>query len=137
MCDYKIVCFNKTLGRFRPIKGVFGVSVVEIFLITELDCRSITAKNFVTSVKKYLEDNQKASPLVSDMITCRKEDTLKDAIIKLDSKEIHRIYVVDEEGNLEGVITLRDIISRIVHEPHGYFGDFFDGVLPLPANSRV
>ncbi|KAJ0571146.1 putative CBS domain-containing protein [Helianthus annuus] len=98
---------------------------------------SITAKNFVTSVKRYLEDNQKASPLVSGMITCRKEDTLKDAITKLDSKEIHRIYVVDEEGNLEGVITLRDIISRIVHEPHGYFGDFFDGVLPLPANSRV
>lgn len=71
------------------------------------------------------------------MITCRKDDTLKDVITKLDCKEIHRIYVVDEEGNLEGVITLRDIISRIVHEPRGYFGDFFDGVLPLPANSRV
>lgn len=71
------------------------------------------------------------------MITCRKDDTLKEVILKLDSKEIHRIYVVDEEGDLEGVITLRDIISRIVHEPRGYFGDFFDGVLPLPANSRV
>lgn len=100
-------------------------------------CRSITAKNFVTSVKRYLENNQKASPLVNGMITCRKEDTLKDVITKLDSEEIHRIYVVDEEGNLEGVITLRDIISKIVHEPRGYFGDFFDGVLPLPANSRV
>lgn len=75
--------------------------------------------------------------MVSGMITCRKDDTLKEVILKLDSKEIHRIYVVDEEGDLEGVITLRDIISRIVHEPRGYFGDFFDGVLPLPANSRV
>lgn len=55
----------------------------------------------------------------------------------LDSKKIHRVYVVDDDGNLEGVITLRDIISRLVHEPRGYFGDFFDGVLPLPQNSRV
>lgn len=55
----------------------------------------------------------------------------------LDSKKIHRIYVVDDDGNLEGVITLRDIISKLVHEPRGYFGDFFDGVLPLPENSRV
>lgn len=51
--------------------------------------------------------------------------------------KIHRIYVADDEGNLGGVITLRDIISKLVHEPHGYFGDFFDGVLPQPINSRV
>ncbi|KAI3820672.1 hypothetical protein L1987_08220 [Smallanthus sonchifolius] len=123
----------------KPVANI-SIRDIQFLLITPeiyKDYRSITAKNFVTSVKRYLEDNQKASPLVSDMITCRKEDTLKDAITKLDSKEIHRIYVVDEEGNLEGIITLRDIISRIVHEPHGYFGDFFDGVLPLPANSRV
>ncbi|KAI7727424.1 hypothetical protein M8C21_020429 [Ambrosia artemisiifolia] len=126
-------------GENKPVANISIRDVQFLLIAPEIykDYRSITAKNFVTSVKRYLEDNQKASPLVSGMITCRKEDTLKDAITKLDSKEIHRIYVVDEEGNLEGVITLRDIISRIVHEPHGYFGDFFDGVLPLPANSRV
>ncbi|CAH2064834.1 unnamed protein product [Thlaspi arvense] len=31
----------------------------------------------------------------------------------------------------------RDIIARLVHEPSGYFGDFFDGVMPLPENYRV
>ncbi|KAJ0536646.1 putative CBS domain-containing protein [Helianthus annuus] len=71
------------------------------------------------------------------MITCKKDDTLKDVIMKLDSMKIHRIYVVDGEGNLEGLITLRDIISKIVHEPRGYFGDFFDGILPIPQTSRV
>lgn len=84
-----------------------------------------------------MEENQKESPLMSGMITCRKDDTLKDVIMKLDSMKIHRIYIVDEDGNLEGLITLRDIISRIVHEPRGYFGDFFDGILPIPQNSRV
>lgn len=70
-------------------------------------------------------------------ITCQKSDTIKDVILKLDAAKIHRIYVVDVEENLEGVVTLRDIISKLVHEPPGYFGDFFDGVVPLPANSSV
>ncbi|KAK9072367.1 hypothetical protein SSX86_008801 [Deinandra increscens subsp. villosa] len=126
-------------GGNKPVANISIRDIQFLLMAPEIykDYRSITAKNFVTSVKRYLENNQKASPLVSGMITCRKEDTLEDAITRLDSEEIHRIYVVDEDGNLEGVITLRDIISRIVHEPRGYFGDFFDGVLPLPANSRV
>lgn len=100
-------------------------------------CRSITANNFLTAVKHYLEEHKKESPLMSGMVTCKKDDTLKDVIMKLDSMKIHRIYVVDGEGNLEGLITLRDIISKIVHEPRGYFGDFFDGILPIPQTSRV
>jgi len=73
----------------------------------------------------------------SEFITCKRDCTVKELIQLLDKEQIHRVYVVDDDGNLEGLITLRDIISRLVHEPHGYFGDFFDGVLPLPANSRV
>ncbi|KAL4035348.1 hypothetical protein IC575_004032 [Cucumis melo] len=73
----------------------------------------------------------------SNMVTCKKDNTVKDLILMLDSKKIHRVYVVDNDGNLEGVITLRDIISRLVHEPRGYFGDFFDGVLPVPQDCRV
>lgn len=99
--------------------------------------RSITARNFLAAVRNYLQERQEASPLLHGVITCKRTDILEDIILTLDSEKIHRIYVVDEEGSLEGVITLRDIISKLVHEPHGYFGDFFDGVVPLPANSRV
>lgn len=75
--------------------------------------------------------------MLSGMITCRRNQTVKETILMLDSAKIQRVYVVDEDGNLEGVITLRDIISKLVHEPRGYFGDFFDGVLPMPESSRV
>lgn len=137
-------------------KGVGGVPVVEsggrkaignisirdiqfLLIAPEIykDYRSITAKNFLTSVQSYLEKQEKHSPYLSSMVTCRRDNSLKEVIMKLDSMKIHRIYVVDDKGNLEGVLTLRDIISKLVHEPRGYFGDFFDGVLPLPANSRV
>jgi len=74
---------------------------------------------------------------MSGVIACTKNHTLKELILMLDAEKIHRIYVVDDFGNLEGLITLRDIIARLVHEPSGYFGDFFDGVMPLPENYRV
>ncbi|XP_062168715.1 SNF1-related protein kinase regulatory subunit gamma-1 [Alnus glutinosa] len=123
-------------------RAVGNISLRDVqFLLTapEIyhDYRSITAKNFLTSVRNYLEKHHELSPILSGMITCKKDHTMKELIQLLDSEKVHRIYVVDDDGNLEGVITLRDIISRLVHEPRGYFGDFFDGVLPLPQSSRV
>ncbi|KAL9375511.1 hypothetical protein Peur_032390 [Populus x canadensis] len=124
------------------IKVVGNISIRDVqFLLTapEIyhDYRSITAKNFLTAVRSYLKKHEGTSPFVSGMVVCTKNHSVKELIMKLDSEKIHRVYVVDDAGNLEGVITLRDIISRLVHEPYGYFGDFFDGVLPLPLNSRV
>lgn len=99
--------------------------------------RSITARSFLSAVRSYHEEHQKSSPILTDVVTCTRDNTLKEVIMKLDSMKIHRIYVANDEGNLDGVITVRDIISKLVHEPRGYFGDFFDGVLPQPVNSRV
>lgn len=124
---------RKAIGNISLRDVQFLLTAPEIYR----DYRSITAKNFLTSVRSYLKEHCETSPMLNGMITCTKDHTIKELILKLDSQKIHRAYVVDDAGNLEGVITLRDIISRLVHEPRGYFGDFFDGVLPLPQNSRV
>lgn len=123
-------------------KAVGNISIRDVqYLFTAPDIyneyRSISAKNYLAAVRNHLEKQQETSPMLKGVITCKKYDTIKDIILKLDSQKIQRIYVVDEDDNLEGVITLRDIISRLVHEPRGYFGDFFDVVVPLPQNSRV
>ncbi|KAK1351990.1 SNF1-related protein kinase regulatory subunit gamma-1 [Heracleum sosnowskyi] len=120
--------------------GNIGIRDIQFLLLAPAiykNHRSITAKSFLSAVGSYLEEHQKSSPLINDVVTCTKDNSLKDVITKLDSMKIHRIYVADDEGNLGGVITLRDIISKLVHEPYGYFGDFFDGVLPQPVSSRV
>ncbi|XP_031092131.1 SNF1-related protein kinase regulatory subunit gamma-1 [Ipomoea triloba] len=124
---------TKAIGNISIRDIQFLLNAPEIYR----DFRSITAKNFLTAIRRYLAENSKESPMLSGMVTCRRDDSLKSVITKLDSLKIHRIYVVDNAGNLEGIITLRDIISKLVHEPRGYFGDFFDGVLPLPPNTRV
>lgn len=108
-----------------------------MFVTSVLICRTITVSDFLTAVRTYLTKQESDSPLLHGVVTCKRGDTMKEVILKLDSKKIHRIYVIDENGLLEGVITLRDIISKLVHEPSNYFGDFFDGVLPLPEDSRV
>ncbi|XP_061342352.1 SNF1-related protein kinase regulatory subunit gamma-1 [Gastrolobium bilobum] len=123
-------------------RAVGSISLRDVqFLLTapEIyhDYRSITVKDFLTAVRSYLKKNNKALPMASEFITCKKDCTTKELIQLLDHEKSHRVYVVDDDENLQGLITLRDIISRLVHEPHGYFGDFFDGVLPLPPNSRV
>nr|GMD35301.1 SNF1-related protein kinase regulatory subunit gamma-1 [Ipomoea batatas] len=124
---------TKAIGNISIRDIQFLLNAPEIYR----DFRSITAKNFLTAIRRHLAENSKESPMLSGMVTCRRDDNLKSVITKLDSLKIHRIYVVDNAGNLEGIITLRDIISKLVHEPRGYFGDFFDGVLPLPPNTRV
>ncbi|KAG9446147.1 hypothetical protein H6P81_012275 [Aristolochia fimbriata] len=126
----------------RNGKPMGNISIRDVrFLLTApeiyKDYRSITAKNFLSAVRDYLLKHQQSSPMLLGTISCQKNATLKDVILRLDSEKIQRLYVVDEEGKLEGVITLRDIISKLVHEPRRYFGDFFDGVVPLPINSSV
>ncbi|KAJ3675767.1 hypothetical protein LUZ60_004809 [Juncus effusus] len=123
-------------------KAVGNISIRDVqYLLTApeiyKDYRTITAKDFLTAVRNHLTKQNNDSPLLHEVITCKRDDSMKEVILKLDSKRIHRIYVLDQNDNLEGVITLRDIISKLVHEPSNYFGDFFDGVVPLPQDSRV
>ncbi|XP_028766179.1 SNF1-related protein kinase regulatory subunit gamma-1-like [Neltuma alba] len=124
---------DKAVGTISLRDVQFLLTAPEIFH----DYRNITVKDFLTAVRSYLEKHEEVFPKLSELVTCKKGCTVKELIQLLDNKKINRIYVVDDNGNLEGVITLRDIISRLVHEPRGYFGDFFDGVLPLPPNCRV
>ncbi|KAK7820118.1 snf1-related protein kinase regulatory subunit gamma-1 [Quercus suber] len=77
------------------------------------DYRSITAKTFLTAVRSYLEKNHENCPLVTGMITCKRDHTMKELIQLLDSEKIHRIYVVDNDENLEGVLPLWSPVATL------------------------
>ena len=62
-------------------------------------------------------------------VTCRADNRLCDVIEVLAQHAIHRIHVVDQENCLVGVVSLRDIISRFVSEPPGYFDDYLGEIL--------
>lgn len=73
-------------------------------------------------VASATQESGKASPLV----TCRPESSLGSIIESLASNQVHRVYVVSgEEGNVVGVITLRDVISCFIVEPPNHFNNYF------------
>ncbi|XP_051227842.1 SNF1-related protein kinase regulatory subunit gamma-1 [Lolium perenne] len=117
----------------KPVGSIMIKDVKHLLTASESDrdYRTLTAKEFITNARQSSGEKQMS------IITCTKEDTVKDIILRLDAEKRQRVYVVNEEGNLDGLITLRDIIAKLVYEPPGYFGDFFNGVIPMPQNSRV
>lgn len=62
---------------------------------------------------------------VTQPITCKPDSTLQGVIHTLASQSIHRIYVVDGQDEVVGVITLRDVISCFVTEPPYNFDDYY------------
>ncbi|EFJ27337.1 hypothetical protein SELMODRAFT_441620 [Selaginella moellendorffii] len=123
-------------------KPIGNISIRDVrFLLTAPQVykshRTITAKDFLQVTKSILQKDQPSSPILHPVIVCTSSERLQDVISKLDRARIHRIYVVDKHGHLEGVVTLRDIISKFVDEPPGYFGDFFAGVVPATRTCKV
>ncbi|KQK11260.1 SNF1-related protein kinase regulatory subunit gamma-1 [Brachypodium distachyon] len=120
-------------GADKPMGSIMIKDVKHLLTASEAnrDYRTLTAKEFIASARQSSGEKQMS------IITCTGDDTVKDIILRLDAEKRQRIYVVDAEGNLDGLITLRDIIAKLVYEPPGYFGDFFNGVIPMPQNSRV
>lgn len=59
-------------------------------------------------------------------VTCSPNASLGSVIDSLASKSVQRIYVVEEEeGEIVGVITLRDVISCFIFEPRYVFDKYF------------
>jgi HSP20 family molecular chaperone IbpA/CBS domain-containing protein len=58
-------------------------------------------------------------------ITCRPTDTMATVITRMVQSKIHRIYLVDGDEHLVRVISLRDVLTKFVKEPEGYFGRYF------------
>ncbi|KAF8369407.1 hypothetical protein HHK36_032577 [Tetracentron sinense] len=73
-------------------KAIGNISIRDVqFLLTApeiyKDYRSITARTFLTAVRNYLEEHQETSAMLSGTITCRRDNTIKEVILKLDSEK--------------------------------------------------
>jgi CBS domain-containing protein len=66
------------------------------------------------------------------LITVRPSTTLKDAVVLMQQKDIRRVPVLDENRQLVGIITDKDIINAIVKtfkktiKDHGLMSEGFD-----------
>lgn len=91
--------------------------------------RELTVREFVTIVSSLSADVDGSRPLLRPAISCKSTEKLVHVIEQLAEKKIHRIHVVDEDGRVTGIVTLRDIISCFVTEPKDYFKTFLGGII--------
>ena len=49
----------------------------------------------------------------TDVVTCREDDDVEEAVSRMSSRKIRRIPVVDRNGTLQGIIAQADIATRV------------------------
>ena len=60
------------------------------------------------------------------LFTCSATDTLATVISKLATEHVHRVFVVNGAQHPLGVISMRDVIARLVQEPSdSKLGEYF------------
>jgi len=54
------------------------------------------------------------------MITCSYMDTVHQVITKLQSNQVHRLFITDERGLLLGIVSLSDVLKYILRTGSQY-----------------
>ncbi|XP_027360366.1 SNF1-related protein kinase regulatory subunit gamma-1-like [Abrus precatorius] len=111
-------------GPTKRIVGNLSIRDIRYLLLRQelfTNFRKLTVMDFINQIASISPQTGK----VTRPITCKPDSTLQSVIHTLASQSIHRIYVVDEQDEVVGVITLRDVISCFVTEPPYHFDDYY------------
>ncbi|KAL1317443.1 hypothetical protein HN51_069525 [Arachis hypogaea] len=111
-------------GAKKKIVGNISIRDIRFLLLrTELfsNFRKLTVNDFMNKIAAATQETGK----IARPITCKPDATLGSVIHTLSSQSIHRIYAVNEQEELVGVITLRDVISCFINEPSYHFDDYY------------
>lgn len=122
MKDNKIGGVPVVEGPKRKLVGSVSIRDVRFLLLRPdlfSNFRQLTIIEFMKTLGSTLPDSGN-NCLVKPPPTCTPDASLGSVIDSIASRITHRIYVVDDELEVVGVVTLRDVISCFIHEPPGY-----------------
>ncbi|WVZ00468.1 hypothetical protein V8G54_026537 [Vigna mungo] len=115
-----ITSLRALFGRCRKLIGTFSATDLRGCHITSLKSwLGISALAFTEEVESsplYSEpDMQNRGSSRRELVTCYVESPLSEVIEKAVTNHVHRVWVVDQEGLLVGVVSLTDVIRVIRH----------------------
>ena len=103
---------NKPIGEALALMAryhISGVPVVEngklVGIITNRDLRFITSEDYAAKVSEYMT--------ADNLITAPMGTTLEEAVKPLQKHRIEKLPVVDNDGMLKGLITIKDIRKKM------------------------
>ncbi|KAJ9172166.1 hypothetical protein P3X46_015438 [Hevea brasiliensis] len=124
MRDHQIGGLPVVEGPKKEIVGNLSIrDIRHLLLKPELftNFRQLTVTDFIKTISSTREIGRVVPP-----ITCKLNANLGSVIQNIASKSVHRIYVVaDNDNEVVGVITLRDVISCFVFEPPNHSDIYF------------
>uniref|UniRef100_A0A8R1DUD2 CBS domain-containing protein n=1 Tax=Caenorhabditis japonica TaxID=281687 RepID=A0A8R1DUD2_CAEJA len=113
-------------------KGVSGLPVVEretfkvVDMYSRFDAVGIALENRLDiTVKEALAFKSQGGPLKSDerVVSVRDNESFWKAVNVLVDHNVHRLCAVNEQGGIEGVISLSDVINFMVVQPGSHLRD--------------
>lgn len=124
-----------TIEAFRLIneKKITGIPVMDTdgTMITNISCSDLRdvatdprlfeylhmpLDSFIPIMKSHINPKKESSMNVMyPKISCKFETTLRTVLGKLAATKIHRIYITDEHDNPVGIVSLIDIIEKVVN----------------------
>jgi CBS domain-containing protein len=103
------------------IKGVVSARDARLLVVRP------TRLRFVNQPLSLFEELH-IEPFNYATVCCTVDSTLEDVIDKFIATQVHRVFVVDDNQHVVGVVSLRDVITTMVQEPKDSpIADYFVG----------
>lgn len=67
----------------------------------------------LSTMPSHTASEQQQGTSQRELVTCHAESTLAEVIDKAITKHVHRVWVVDQRGSLDGLVSLTDMIRVI------------------------
>jgi len=89
-------------------------------IVTDRDVRSALPSSQITDIRDGSEQTGLAGIKIIDImtpdpVTASLSDTIQDALLLIQEKKVGALPVVDEQGMLKGIISVRDLLRAFVH----------------------
>ena len=101
---------------FHHVPVVEGKRLVGILSSTDLLKVSYTYGADVREVEAVLDDTVTTQQLMNEPVTLTTGATVRDAVEVLAPGKFHCVPVVDEAGDLEGIVTTTDILRYVLDQ---------------------
>ncbi|XP_010417751.1 PREDICTED: SNF1-related protein kinase regulatory subunit gamma-like PV42b isoform X2 [Camelina sativa] len=101
-------------GRNRRVVGTFSASDLKgCHLATLRSWLPLNALEFVEKIPRTPLFTAASSTPGRELVTCHVTSTLAQVIRMVTTKRVHRVWVVDQNDGLQGLISLTDIIAAV------------------------
>ncbi len=105
--------------RIRHLPVVEKDSVL-VGIITDRDIRSALPATFYAKVDTHPDAGEFAAIKVGDVMTANPhtvspEDTIEDALLQIQTLRVGAFPVVDREGRLQGLLSVRDLLRAFIN----------------------